>query len=74
MSDYEYFRPSPAKVAHERCMAYRRAMADASDVAEVFSVLDSAAEDSLLSVSAFAQLCVYGQFILVVFRSVHSDK
>lgn len=73
MSDYEYSRPQ-SQWAHERCMAYRRAMADASDVAEVFSVLDSAAEDSLVSVCAFAQLCVYGQFILVAFRSVHSDK
>lgn len=74
MADYEYFRPSPAKVAHERCLAYRRAMADASDEADVFFALADAADDPLVSLAAFAQLCYYGQFILVAFRSVHSDK
>ena len=74
MSDYEYFRPSPAKVAHERCLAYRRAMADASDEADVFFALADAAEDPLVSLAAFVQLTEYGQFILVAFRSVHSDK
>lgn len=74
MADYAYFRPSPAKVAHERCLAYRRAMADASDEAAVFFALAGAAVDPLVSLAAFAQLCDYGQFILVAFRSVHSDK
>lgn len=74
MADYDYFRPSPAKVAHERCLAYRRAMAGASDEADVFFALAGAAEDSLVSLAAFAQLCDYGLFILVAFRSVHSDK
>lgn len=74
MSDYEYFRPSPAKVAHERCLAYRRAMADASDEADVFFALADAADDPLVSLAAFAQLTEYGQFILVAFRAVHSDK
>lgn len=73
MSIYEYFGPVPAKVAHERCMAYRRAMADASDAQEVFSVLADAAEDSLVPVFAFAQLCDYGQFMLVAFRSVYAS-
>lgn len=74
MSDYDYFRASPAKVAHERCMAYRRAMADASDEVDVFFALADAAEDSLVSLSAFAELCDYGQFILVAFRSLRSNK
>lgn len=73
MSIYESFGPVPAKVAHERCMAYRRAMADASDASEVFSVLADAAEDSLVPVVAFAQLCDYGQFMLVAFRSVYAS-
>lgn len=74
MSDYEYFRPSPAKVAHERCMAYRRAMADASDEADVFLTLVDAAEDPLLSLAAFAQLCVCGRVIFLALRAVHSDQ
>lgn len=74
MADSVYFRPSPEKVAHERCMAYRRAMGDASDEADVFFALRDAAGDPLVSVAAFAQLCVYGQFLLVAFRTVHSDK
>lgn len=73
MSDSEYFR-SQSQWAHERCMAYRRAMSDASDEADVFFVLCDAAEDPLVSLSAFAQLFDYGQFLLVAFRTVHSDK
>ena len=74
MSDYEYFRPSPAMVANERCLAYRRAMADASDENEVLSVLYEVAVDPMVSVVAFGFLCEYARRMLVVFRSVHSDK
>lgn len=73
MSIYEY-SSFPAKVANERCLAYRRAMADASDENEVISVLDEAAVDPMVSVVAFGFLCDYAQRMLVVFRSVHSDK
>lgn len=74
MSDYAYFRPSPAKVSYERYLAYRRAMADASEEDDVFLTLAVSAQDPLVSLAAFAQLCDYGQSILVAFRSVHSDK
>lgn len=73
MSDYEYFRPSPAKVVNERCLAYRRAMADASDENEVFSVLDEAAVDPMVSVVAFGFLCEYARRMLVVFRRFDHD-
>lgn len=73
MSVYEYFRGSP-EVACERVLAYRRAMSDASDEIEVFSVLDEAAVDPMVSVVAFGFLCDYAQRMLVVFHSVHSDK
>ena len=74
MSDYEYFGSVSGKAANERCLAYRRAMSDASDEIEVISVLDEAAVDPMVSVVAFAFLCDYAQRMLVVFRSVHSDK
>lgn len=73
MSIYEY-SSVPAKVANERCLAYRRAMADASDENEVLSVLNEAAVDSMVSVVAFGFLCEYARRMLVVFLSVHSDK
>lgn len=73
MSIYEYCSV-PAKVANERCLAYRRAMADASDENAVISVLDEAAVDPMVSVVAFGFLCEYARRMLVVFRSVHSDK
>lgn len=73
MSIYEY-SSVPIKVANERCLAYRRAMADASDENELISVLDDAAVDPMVSVVAFGFLCDYARRMLVVFRSVHSDK
>lgn len=73
MSIYEY-SSVPAKVANERCLAYRRAMADASDENEVLSVLNEAAVDPMVSVVAFGFLCEYARRMLVVFRSVHFDK
>lgn len=73
MAIYEY-SSVPTKVANERCLAYRRAMADASDENEVISVLDEAAVDPMVSVVAFGFLCEYARRMLVVFRSVHSDK
>lgn len=74
MSIYEYSGSVSAKVANERCLAYRRAMADASDENAVISVLDEAAVDPMVSVVAFGFLCEYARRMLVVFRSVHSDK
>lgn len=73
MSIYEY-SSVPAKVVNERCLAYRRAMADASDEIEVLSVLDDAVVDPMVSVVAFGFLCEYAMRMLVAFRSVHSDK
>lgn len=74
MSDSEYFRSFLVEVANERCLFYRRAMADASDENVVISVLDEAAVDPMVSVVAFGFLCDYAQRMLVVFRSVHSVK
>lgn len=74
MSIYEYFGSVSGKVANERCLDYRRAMAVASDEIEVISVLDEAALDPMVSLVAFGVLCDYAQCMLVVFRSVHSDK
>lgn len=70
MADYEYL----AKVANERCLAYRRAMADASDESELISVLVAAAVDPMVSAAAYDFLCEYAMRMLVVFRLVHSDK
>lgn len=71
---YDYFRSVSGKLANERCLAYLRALADASDADGVFSVLDEAAVDPLVSVVAFGFLLEYGQHMLVAFRSEHSDK
>lgn len=68
MSIYEYFGSFSEKVANERCLAYRRAMADASDENDVISVLDEAAVDPMVSVVAFGVLCDFAQRMLVVFR------
>lgn len=74
MSIYEYCGSLSEKVANERFLAYRRALADASDENAVVSVLDEAAVDPMVSWGAFAFLCDYAQRMLVVFRSVHFDK
>lgn len=74
MSDSDYFRSSPIKVSYERYLAYRRAMADASDESDALLVLAVSAADPLVSFSAFTQLFNYANSILASFRSVHSDK
>ena len=74
MAYHDYFRESLVMASHERCLAYRRAMADASDENEVISVLDEAAVDPMVSVVAFGFLSEYAQRMLVVFRTVHSDN
>lgn len=74
MAIYEHFGSVSEVLANERCLAYRRAMADASDEKEVISVLNEAALDPMVSVVAFGFLCDYARRMLVVFCSVHSHK
>ena len=74
MSDFANFPLATPKIVYERCLAYRRAMARSSNAVDVFSVLDDASEDPLVSLSAFFRLCVFAEYVLNKLRSVQTDK
>lgn len=72
MAYHDYFLESLARASHERCLAYRRAMARSSDADAVFSVLDDASEDPSVPLIDFVLLCDYADGILRRFSKRYS--